>query len=139
MVRVNLLNPKKLMDQHLIAEYDEILMLIGYIKRYPSLDEIPTQYCLGKGHMKFFKDKLLYLKDRHELLKKEMLRRKFKPTKEINLIEFKKQNLNNWTPNKYDKKIIKQRIILKLMKKPKYYRYYGKHIPLKEMINMIEN
>ena len=75
MVRINLVNPKNLSDQHLIAEYNEILMLISYIKRYPKLEGIPLNYCLGKGHMKFFKNKVEYLKKRHELIKNEMKKR----------------------------------------------------------------
>ena len=72
MVRVNLIPPRKLADQHLIAEYNEILMLLGYVRKYPMTEEIPKNYCLGKGHIKFFKNKLLYLKKRHENLKNEM-------------------------------------------------------------------
>ncbi len=75
MVRINLLNPKNLSDQHLIAEYLEIMMLAGYARKHPSLDGIPERYCLGKGHIKFFKNKLKYLEKRHGLIKKEMLRR----------------------------------------------------------------
>ena len=61
MVRINLVHPKKLADQHLIAEYNEILMLIGYVRKYPPLENIPDSYKLGKGHVKFFKNKLDYL------------------------------------------------------------------------------
>lgn len=50
MVRVNLIDPKFLSDQHIIAEYDEILMLISYIRRSKIRDDIPKRYCLGKGH-----------------------------------------------------------------------------------------
>jgi len=32
MVRVNLVNPKQLADQQLVAEHNEILMLVGYLK-----------------------------------------------------------------------------------------------------------
>ena len=63
MVRINLINPRYLADQHLIAEYDEILMLLGYVKRYPKIDDIPTNYCLGKGHIRFFKDKIGHYRD----------------------------------------------------------------------------
>ena len=46
MVRINLVDPKKLSDQHLIAEYDEILMLTAYIKKYPKIEDIPKKYLL---------------------------------------------------------------------------------------------
>lgn len=127
MVRINLLDPKVLADQHLVAEYDEILMLLGYVKRYPKPEGIPERYTLGKGHMKFFKDKLLYLKKRHELLKKEMRQRDFVPKKTIILSGFPKGLRNDWKPRKDDFSIIKERIIWKLRKKPGYYRYFGEY------------
>jgi len=84
MVRVNIINPENLSDQHLIAEYNEILMLVSYVKRYPNLKGIPEKFCLGTGHMKFFKDKIKYIKSRHEKIKKEMKNRGFFPQKTIN-------------------------------------------------------
>lgn len=95
MVRINLINPVKLADQHLIAEYDEILMLVAYIKKYPKIENIPKNYCLGKGHMTFFKNKMTYLKKRHEELKIEMKKRGFQINKTINLNLFKKDNKGN--------------------------------------------
>ena len=140
MVRINIINPRNLADQHLIAEYDEILMLLGYISRYPKIknDEIPKEYCLGTGHIRFFKDKLLYIKKRHELIKKEMQRRGFTTNITINLKEFPKKLANDWTPNNKDKEIIKTRIIGKLKKKPEYYRYERKHKDLKFFLDMIK-
>ncbi|MBN1157597.1 endonuclease, partial [Candidatus Woesearchaeota archaeon] len=83
MVRINLVEPKKLTDQHLVAEYNEILMLIGHVRKHPEIKAMPKEYILGKGHILFFKNKLVYLKKRHELIKNEMLRRGFKPKKTI--------------------------------------------------------
>jgi deoxyribonuclease (pyrimidine dimer) len=131
MVRINIVNPKVLADQHLVAEYDEMLMLLGYVERYPEIkiingkSEIPEKYTLNKGHMKFFKDKLKYLKNRHELLKTEMRARGFKPTKNIDLNKYPKNLHNDWKPDKNDYKIIIERITWKINKKPTYYRYYG--------------
>ena len=73
MVRINLIKPEKLSDQHLIAEYNEILMFFGYVRKYPKLNKVPLKYCLGEGHILFFKNKLLYLKKRHELITKNRL------------------------------------------------------------------
>ena len=127
MVRVNLIHPKKLADQHLIAEYNEILMLLGYVKQYPKEENLPENYVLGKGHIKFFKNKLLYLKERHEKLKNEMRERGFKANKTINLNEFPLNLINSWKSSKKDEIIIVSRIIEKINKKPKYYRYYSKN------------
>ena len=141
MVRINLINPKYLADQHLVAEYVEILMLLGYVKKHPILDEkkVPKKYCLGKGHMIFFKNKLMYLKKRHELLKKEMKKRRFATEKKIVLSKFPRKLINDWKPLKTDKDIIKKRISWKIMKKPNYYRYYGEKKTKKFWKEMIEN
>lgn len=125
MVRINIIDPKKLSDQHLIAEYNEILMLFGYVKKHPETYKIAHDYCLGKGHIRFFKDKLLYLKKRHELIKKEMHRRGFQKNKTINLDDFPKELRNNWKPKAKDFPIIKKRLREKINLKPEYYRYEG--------------
>ena len=134
MVRINLINPKSLSDQHLIAEYDEILMLLGYVRKYPDADNIPKNFCLGKGHIRFFKDKLVYLKKRHELIKKEMVKRGFKAEKSINLREFSKKLMNGWKPRKKDIKTIKKRLKEKI--KPGF-RYYSKAKPKDFFIRLV--
>jgi len=126
MVRINLINPKNLADQHLIAEYNEILMLFGYVEKHPFLEDLPKNYVLGKGHIKFFKNKLLYLKERHEKIKNEMIKRGFNPTKSVDLADFEKDMVKNWEPSKKDIQIIKTRLIEKISLKPEYYNYYGK-------------
>jgi deoxyribonuclease (pyrimidine dimer) len=138
MVRINLVEPSNLSDQHLIAEYNEILMLTAYIKKYPELKDIPKNYTLGKGHMKFFKNKIIYLKNRHELLKTEMRKRSFQTNKTIRLNEFNKINKNDWSPKKEDFQIIKERIIEKLDLKPNYYRHYSNYMPKDFFIKKIK-
>lgn len=124
MVRINLLNPKKLADPHIIAEYNEILMLFGYVRKHPETYNIDHEFCLGKGHIRFFKDKLRYLQKRHEAIKKEMKKRGFKRNKTIDLKNFPKELQNNWKPKEKDFKIIKKRLKEKINLKPNFYRYY---------------
>lgn len=138
MVRINLISPEKLADQHLIAEYSEILILLGHVKKYPKIKNQPENYCLGPGHISFFKDKLLYLKERHELLKMEMFRRGFKPEKAIKLDEFNPSLKNNWKPGKEDHKIIKARIRERIKSKPGFYKYYGKNKSFRFFNSLIE-
>lgn len=138
MVRINLITPKNLADQHLIAEYNEILMLIGHIKKFPKIKTITKDYTLGKGHLNFFKNKIKYLKERHELIKKEMKKRNFKTEKTIILNEFKKEQKKDWKPKPEDFKIIKERIIEKIKLKPTYYRYYGVKKDYKILISLIK-
>lgn len=139
MVRINLIDPKALADQHLIAEYNEILMLLGYILKHPDPVGIPPSFLLGPGHMKFFKDKLKYIKKRHELLKIEMRKRGFQTNKTINLDNFPKKLQNDWKSKPEDIKIIKERIIWKLEQKPEYYRYYQEHKSKKFFVDLIKN
>lgn len=123
MVRINIIDPKKLSDQHLIAEYNEILMLIGHIRKHPKTDSIPDSYCLGKGHIKFFKNKLNYINKRHNLLKTEMKRRGFNPQVSIDFKGISTSSMKDWTPEKDDFMIIKTRIMEKINKKPEFYTY----------------
>lgn len=138
MVRINLINPEKLADQHLIAEYNEILMLFGHVNKFPSIENLPKGYALGKGHIKFFKNKLKYLRDRHELIKNEMRKRGFSATKTIDLNKYKKNYKISWKPAKKDKEIIIKRLIEKIKLKPNYYRHYGKHKSVEFFIALID-
>jgi len=86
MTRINVVPPSELSRQHLIAEYREITRLPGNLytsmsrKGKPfNLNEIPTEYTLGKGHVKFFYTKMLFLKKRFESLVYEMLSRGYEP------------------------------------------------------------
>ena len=145
MVRVNLIKPEKLSDQHLIAEYNEILMLEAYIKKYPKIKqrEIPENYCLGKGHMKFFKNKIKYLEQRHEELKKEMRKRGFQTNKSLSFNNCKTLNKENkkqdWKPNKKDLNLINERLKQKLELKPDFYRYCRKKKTKNFFIELLED
>lgn len=75
MTRINLIPPEQLCDQHLMAEYRELIripngVLSGKLKsKYP---DAPTSYKLGSGHIKFFVDKLPWLFYRHIELYSEL-------------------------------------------------------------------
>jgi len=127
MVRINLIHPSKLSDQHLIAEQVEILMLISYIKKYPQLDGTePKEFTLNKGHMKFFKDKVIYLSRRYNKLHHEIIYRGFKHQWRFpDISELPKELLNDWTPSYNDKLLIRSRILSKVDMKPNWYKYCG--------------
>lgn len=78
MTRINVVPVKQLSRQHLVAEYREITRLPKNLdkslnREKPfSMSEIPSEYVLGKGHVKFFYDKMKFLKNRFEQLVKEM-------------------------------------------------------------------
>ena len=81
MTRINLVDPTHLTDKHLLAEYRELPRIFTSVRKliyqgkYPFDVEIPDQYCLGKGHCKFFYDKVNWLKTRYTALARELNRR----------------------------------------------------------------
>ena len=132
MTRINIVNPKELTDQHLIAEYREITMVPGSLKRtlvskigYKE-SKVPKRYTLNSGHVYFFYNKGKYLHNRYTELISEMKRRGFKPDSNrlFPVDIFKDNNLyNDWMPKVEDYKIIRKRIQERIAKKPDWYRY----------------
>ena len=79
MTRINCgIPPADLTDKHLLAEHREIKRIPNQIRsgRY-KLDGQPEEFCLGPGHVKFFYDKLLYLKRRYDTIYQECKSRGF--------------------------------------------------------------
>ena len=74
-------------------------------------------FTLGKGHVAFFYDKLLYLKNRYEEIYQECLSRGFNMTYYGSVWnEVPSQFMNDYTPTERDEQIIRQRIQEKLDK-----------------------
>lgn len=140
MVRVNLIDPRYLSDQHLVAEYYEIAMLVAYIRKYPDLLDIPENFSLGQGHMKFFKNKVLYLRKRHKTIISEMRSRGFRAEMELDITGLDDRHMKDWKPEKRDLEIVKYRLREKiLIKNDGFYRYYGKPVSKEKMISIIES
>ena len=131
MTRINLVDPSELTDQHLIAEYREIFMVGGSLKRtlvsksgYQE-SRVSKRYTLNRGHVYFFYNKGKYLHNRYHELIDEMKRRGFQPDKSrvFPTKVFKDNGLyNDWTPTIEDYKIIRERIQQKIDMKPDWYR-----------------
>lgn len=135
MTRINLVNPKILTDQHLIAEYRELPMIFGSLNRTLhskvgfDYKKIKPQCPLGGGHVYFFYDKLEYLKKRYLTLIKEMQDRGFKPdpnSRSRGFDGFPKELYKDYKPSKAEKDFLKKRIITRIHRKPDWYRYKGK-------------
>lgn len=82
MTRINLVPPSSLCDQHLLAEHREITRVPNYVLRRLSLGKpIVTSgledYTLGTGHVRFFYDRLDFLKKRYDRVHHECQRRGF--------------------------------------------------------------
>lgn len=82
MTRINVVPVTELCDKHLLAEYRELPRVFKLANHYER--ELPKQYVLGKGHVKFFYNKLGYLLLRQHEIIKELKQRGFKPKYDAN-------------------------------------------------------
>ncbi len=131
MTRINTVSPQHLTDQWLIAEWRELPRIVNELEKHPQrfdLKKIPKNYTLNKGHVTFFRDKLLYLAKRHRDIRKELKRRKISHNKKIKvnlyylMPHLKWLACNDWEPSKTDHSILIDRLIerFNLRKKPYY-------------------
>jgi hypothetical protein len=132
--RINTIDVEFLADQHLRAEYLEYMFAVDVIQKSfksRNLEGIPQNYVLGIGHILFFKDKLLYLKYRHKLIKEELRRRGFT---NLNLtLDFKDLPeflFNDWKPNLDDVLVNFERVYQRVMLKPEWYKFHRKSLPV---------
>jgi hypothetical protein len=87
MTRINLVDPKLLVQQHLIAEYKELPRVFSLVRDAIARGEEPAVvrakatplYTLNKGHCRFFYTRLGWLTDRYLSLVAEMYARGYKP------------------------------------------------------------
>ena len=117
MTRINAgILPEDLTSKHLIAEHREIKRIPNCVgKGKYNMDNIPDKFKLGTGHVKFFYNKLLYLKNRYRSLYEECIRRGFSVQNYINAWDNVPEDLmNDYVPTNRDRKIIKERIKHKL-------------------------
>jgi len=120
MVRINVgINPRHLHDKHLGAEYNEILKLLGHVKKSPyPKGYAPTRFTLNKGHINFFKDKLMYLIQRWNIVCDECERRGRQTNRwlfweHLSQADHKAvaDNWNGWRPSQRDFELIKSRVL----------------------------
>ena len=132
MTRINLVDPSELSDQHLVAEYREIFMVGSALQRSmqsqnwkDTVDNLPKEFTLNKGHVKFFYNKGRYLEKRYHKIVKEMLKRDMNPdpNRKFKIEQWPKELFNDWRPKKEDYKIIRKRIDEKIAMKPDWYRF----------------
>ena len=113
MTRINVgIPPAELVNQHLIAEHREIKRIPNCIaKGKYNMEGIPERFKLGTGHVKFFYNKLLYLKNRYTSLYNECIKRGFNVQNYIGAWDNVPQELmNDYKVEPNDIIIIKKRI-----------------------------
>lgn len=141
MTRINLVDPKILMDQHLFAEFREIKMVPKALNRSLKTKtsseifrSIPSEFTLNSGHVKFFFDKGKYLRNRYEQIKDELRHRGvwFDEDSAFDPDGFmlKSEWNNDYLPDDKAFDIIKERITTRIKEKPDWYRYMGESIGL---------
>jgi deoxyribonuclease (pyrimidine dimer) len=113
MTRINAgVDPKELTRQHLLAEHREIKRIPNSIvSGKAKVKNIPEQFCLGTGHVKFFYNKLGYLKKRYVSIYGECVNRGYNVTNYIDAWNGVPESLMmDWTPSDIDREIIQRRI-----------------------------
>ena len=113
MTRINVgIPPAELVNQHLIAEHREIKRIPNCIaKGKYNMEGIPDKFKLGIGHVKFFYNKLLYLKNRYISLYNECIKRGFNVQNYIDAWDNIPQELmNDYKATYKDRLIIQERI-----------------------------
>jgi deoxyribonuclease (pyrimidine dimer) len=113
MTRINVgMMPIELSNKHLIAEHREIKRIPNVIAKGKfNLNDQPSEFKLGTGHVKFFYTRLLYLKNRYEQLYEECLKRNFNVTYYGGAWnDLPQEFMNDYKPTENDRLIIQQRI-----------------------------
>lgn len=119
MTRINAgIPPAELVNKHLLAEHREIKRIPNCVAngKY-NMDGIPDRFKLGTGHVKFFYNKLLYLRKRYVILYEECIKRGFNVQNYIEAWNDVPEDLmNDYEVRSNDAKIIRERINERLNK-----------------------
>ena len=134
MTRINVVPVEELSDQWLLAEYHE---LPRCIKQKINIEDAPSTYKLGPGHMKWAASHLAFLMQRYYFLCNEMKYRGFRvnyPSSDLNqyVYENKLQRLveeDGYKVTPEDIELNKQRLLEKYLEKPGYYKWTKRKKP----------
>lgn len=110
MTRINIISVKKISNKQLMAEYHESIRVFSYVLKSKKIPEdIPSRYCLGKGHVKFFFNKIPYLLNRYKEINQELTNRGYRLNNEtfsknlekgkLALTKYPEIQVNNWIPS----------------------------------------
>jgi hypothetical protein len=137
MTRINAsIRPAELSNSMLFAEYREIKRIPNTIKSGKAvIKDIPKTFKLQSQHVKFFYDKILYLKKRSDELYQECLRRGINAEDYSECYKDIPQHLfNDWRETKEARELLKERINLRLTESKQVHRYYDKIVSLEEIL-----
>lgn len=119
MTRINTIAPSDLANEWLLSEWRELPRIVNELEKHPrryKAKDTPASYTLNAGHVKFFRDKLLYLAKRHRELKRELRKRNINHDKRIKVeLHYLPDHLkmfccNDWTPTQQDHGVLIERL-----------------------------
>lgn len=138
MTRVNAgIRVSELSNSMLFAEYREIKRIPNKVKgnKYSSKSVAPKEFTLNTGHELFFKDKLLYLKNRSDALYQECLKRGINAQDYSKAYhDLPKHLFNNWIETKESRELLKERINIRLMLGKSTIKFYDKVLSIEEAL-----
>ena len=132
MTRINLIDPQALADQHVMAEYRELPMVMASLRRTLKsktgwqASRVSKQYTLNAGHVYFFTNKKQFLIDRFNALVDELRFRGYDISPESRNIDwtvFDYVPQISWQPSRNEKTINISRLIERVKQKPDWYRW----------------
>lgn len=142
MTRINAnIKPSHLIDQHLFAEYREMVRIPNAVKKdynkaLLALTKAPEKFKLGTGHVIFHYNKLKYLHKRFISLKQELDIRGIQNNMKDDMFFDLPIDLYNDVDLTYANQIVLERIVDRISKMSRV-TYYGKSITLTEYLDII--
>lgn len=144
MTRINsAINVRYLTDEHLLAEHREIKRLpfcLHEAIRTGSIKRIPERFVLGKGHVTFFLDKMLFARRRYREIYVECHLRHF-------WVENYEENFVYGVPEEYqgvyiptdeERALLVQQITERIMNSTKKtWHYYGEPISKEAAVRLL--
>ena len=139
MTRINAgIRPIQLVDSHLFAEYRELKRIPNTITSGKAVvKDIPKQFTLGSGHVKWFCTRLKYLHNRSNELYLELLKRNYDVEDYSSCFENLPQHLYNDWDDSSAKPILVERITERLMTM-KNLKYNRENIELQEALDKLK-
>ena len=147
MTRINADIPvKRLSDQHLITEYYELPRVCTlYWKRKEKghkFDDIPENFTLGSGHVKYFLNKGMFLYIRYTALIEELLMRGYRVNPiQGSVFEFDEEHFKPCEFTGHENDLVANRIVEKVLhiNKRQTWSYYGTKLTPQQCVDIIAN
>lgn len=133
MTRINVIDPSVLTDQHLMAEYRELPMVMAALRRSLTakrgIPPIPPKYTLNKGHVTFFYNKGLYLRARYAALIAELVDRGYdvnpqaRETVSFEVFDANRHLDQQWLPDSHALMVNQARVTERINQKLEWYKH----------------